>query len=111
MVQVIGRMYMPQIGGRKQVVYETKFELTENNWRNFHKEVMFARTQERDITYEVVLSESQIVDVMFATIGIERSEIANKARRIISVERYYSLYIRQYVNEFGDLDIIEDDEL
>ncbi len=101
---------MPQIGGRKQVVYETKFDLTENNWRNFHKEVMFVRTQERDITYNVVLSESPIVDITFATIGVDRTDVTRK-RKIFSVERHYDLYIRQYVNEFGDLDIIEDDEL
>lgn len=111
MVQVIGRMYMPQIGGRKQVVYETKFDLTVNNWENFQREVLLARDYEVDITYDVVLAENRIVDVMLATTGIERRERATKKRRIASVERHYNLYIRQYVNEFGDLDIIEDDEL
>lgn len=112
MIQVIGRMYLPAVNGRRQVVYETTFDLTVQNWQQFQREVLYARTKDRDITSEVVLKENTLVDISCATIGL--SDIAlrrqpTKKDRIEAIVRYYNLYVRYFVNENGDLDIRDED--
>lgn len=112
MIQVIGRMYMPVVNGRRQVVYERTFDFTVENWEKFQREFFYARTQERDITCEVVLKDNNLVNVASETIGLRdialRRKITKKDR-IEAIVRYYNLYVRYFVNENGDLDIRDED--
>ena len=112
MIQVIGRMFMPAVNDRHQVVYETTFDLTVKNWESFQKEVWYARTKDRDITSEVVLKENTLVDISCATIGLRDIALRRqptKKDRIEAIGRYYNLYLRYFINEDGDLDIREED--
>lgn len=112
MIQVIGRMYLPAVNGRRQVVYETTFDLTVQNWQQFQREVWYAVTKDRDITSDVVLKENTLVDIHCATIGLNdvaRRRKITKIDRIEYIVRYYELYMRYFINENGDLDIREED--